>query len=50
MYASDCCDLRYDARVNPRHLWSEYDSTRWYFDPEGWDSHEASCPECRTEL
>lgn len=49
MYASDCCDLRNDARVNPRHLWHEHDSTRWYTDPDGWSAHEATCKECKPD-
>lgn len=41
-----CCDRRAESAVNPRHLWDEHDSTRWYTDPEGWDEHERSCPRC----
>lgn len=29
--------------LNPRHLWHEHDSTRWYVDPEGWNEHARSC-------
>ena len=46
-YAYYCCDNHMLPRVNPRHLWNEHDSTRWYTDPEGWNTHEASCKECR---
>ena len=46
LYEHTCCDLRFDVSVNPRHLWHEHDSTRWYTDPEGWNAHEATCKEC----
>ena len=45
--AYHCCDNYADSKVNPRHLWDEHDSTRWYTDPEGWNAHEATCKQCR---
>lgn len=48
-YAHYCCDNFADPKINPQHLWSEHDSTRWYTDPEGWDAHEATCPECKPQ-
>lgn len=42
-----CCERYSSAELNPRHLWSEHDSTRHYTDPEGWAAHEATCTECR---
>ena len=42
-----CCERYRDNRVNPRHLWHEHDSTRWYTDPDGWAAHEASCDQCK---
>lgn len=45
-YAHYCCDNYANPRVNPRHLWDEHDSTRWYTDPEGWNEHEKNCPKC----
>lgn len=44
--AYNCCDNYMNPSVNPRHLWSGHDSTRWYADPEGWDVHERSCLRC----
>lgn len=41
-----CCDSYQDSTLNPRHLWSAHDSTRFYSDPEGWAAHEADCAEC----
>ena len=46
-YSYPCCDNYAKSEVNPRHLWSGHDSTRYYTDPEGWAEHEASCEECR---
>lgn len=43
----ECCERRYDPDINPRHLWDEHDSTRWYTDPEGWAEHERTCAQCR---
>jgi hypothetical protein len=42
----ECCENYADSNLNPRHLWNEHDSTRWYTDPEGWDEHVATCEEC----
>jgi hypothetical protein len=48
MSGSSCCeDARQDHRVNPRHLWDEHDSTRYYTDPEGWAAHERACEACQ---
>lgn len=47
--AEGCCDNYAKSDINPRHLWSEHDSTRWYTDPEGWADHEANCKECSPE-
>jgi hypothetical protein len=44
-----CCDNCADSTVNPRHLWSIHDSTRWYTDPEGWKAHVSSCDDCRAD-
>ena len=44
-----CCENYSKSAVNPRHLWSIHDSTRWYTDPEGWAEHERNCLECTTE-
>lgn len=41
--ASTCCEVYMQAEVNPRHLWHEHDSTRWYTDPDGWNAHAANC-------
>lgn len=41
-----CCERVYDRRINPRHLWDEHDSTRYYADPDGWNQHKASCATC----
>ena len=46
-YEYECCENRMSSAINPRHLWHEHDSTRWYNDPEGWNEHEASCKECK---
>lgn len=46
--AEGCCD-NYAKSDNPRHLWSEHDSTRHYTDPEGWAAHEAACQQCGPE-
>lgn len=44
---SECCEqARIDGGVNPRHLWDEHDSTRYYTDPEGWDAHVKQCALC----
>lgn len=40
------CDCYQSSAGNPRHLWHEHDSTRWYTDPEGWAAHEATCNQC----
>ena len=45
--AYKCCDNCRRSEINPRHLWNEHDSTRWYTDPDGWAEHEASCAGCR---
>lgn len=45
-----CCDNYADPQINPRHLWDEHDSTRWYTDKEGWNAHEASCDQCRGDV
>ena len=47
MQSYDCCENYGKPRINPRHLWHEHDSSRWYTDPEGWAAHEASCAQCR---
>lgn len=44
-----CCENYSKPDLNPRHLWSEHDSTRWYTDPEGWAEHEAGCKRCKGE-
>lgn len=41
-----CCENYVKSDLNPRHLWNEHDSTRWYTDRAGWDEHERTCPEC----
>ena len=38
-----CCDNYARSDINPRHLWDEHDSTRWYTDPVGWNSHADQC-------
>lgn len=38
-----CCDNYAKSALNPRHLWSEHDSTRIYTDPAGWAAHAAAC-------
>lgn len=45
-----CCDNYQRVEINPRHLWHEHDSTRWYTDPEGWNEHEATCERCNPTL
>lgn len=45
----DCCDLSGRLAINTRHLFSEHDSDRHYFDREGWEAHEATCPECNPD-
>lgn len=45
----DCCDNRYDPKVNPRHLWSEHDEVRSITDPVGWQDHLDECASCRGE-
>lgn len=50
LYAQYCCDKYQDWDVNPRHLWSEHDSTRWYTDPEGWNEHERTCERCSPDI
>jgi len=44
--AEGCCENYSLSAINPRHLWDEHDSTRWYTDPDGWDAHAASCGQC----
>lgn len=44
-----CCESYSDSDVNPRHLWNEHDSTRYYTDPEGWAEHERDCAECNPD-
>ena len=39
----DCCENYARSEINPRHLWDEHDSTRWYTDPDGWNAHAESC-------
>ena len=41
-----CCEGYADYELNPRHLWDEHDSARWYTDPEGWTEHENNCNLC----
>jgi len=41
-----CCENYARSIVNPRHLWDEHDSTRWYHDPIGWDAHQGYCAQC----
>jgi hypothetical protein len=48
--ASCCEDNHHDVKANPRHLWNEHDSTRFYTDPEGWAEHEENCERCRPEV
>lgn len=48
-YFYHCCESYMDPAVNPRHLWSEHDSTRWYADKEGWNKHEQTCEQCGRE-
>ena len=31
---SCCLAVKYDAEINPRHLWSEHDEERWRFYPD----------------
>ena len=45
----DCCERRMESAVNPRHLWDEHDSSRWYTDPLGWAEHESGCQKCSPE-
>lgn len=40
------CDNYSHQDLNPRHLWDEHDSARWYTDPIGWEQHEKTCVEC----
>lgn len=47
--AEGCCDNYMKSAVNPRHLWSIHDSTRWYTDPEGWEEHESNCETCNPD-
>lgn len=44
-----CCEGPWHESHNPRHLWSEHDSTRHYTDPEGWAAHVSGCAECRED-
>ena len=46
-----CCDNYGKSDVNPRHLWDEHDSSRWYTDPSGWNAHAAECDhdECKED-
>ncbi len=42
------CSYNYTrSQVNPRHLWNEHDSTRWYSDPAGRDDHLRVCEQCQ---
>jgi len=50
MDAYPCCENYQRPNVNPRHLWDEHDSTRWYTDPDGWNEHERTCEKCRPEV
>ena len=43
----DCCNNWAKSEINPRHLWTEHDSTRIYTDPDGWAAHELECAQCR---
>lgn len=50
-YPDRCCEESFsDKTLNPRHLWSIHDSTRWYSDPDGWTEHEAECERCNPGL
>lgn len=42
-YAHYCCENYAKSEINPRHLWNEHDSTRWYTDPVGWTLHTQLC-------
>ena len=46
----ECCELSGRPAINTRHLFSEHDSDRYYFDREGWDAHYSTCEQCNTEL
>jgi hypothetical protein len=46
---TNCCENYSVSKLNPRHLWDEHDSTRWYTDPDGWGKHEAGCAICKGE-
>lgn len=41
-----CCENYAKSALNPRHLWDEHDSTRWYTDTRGWNEHERDCEIC----
>ena len=41
-----CCENYAKSAINPRHLWDEHDSTRYYHDLVGWAEHEDSCELC----
>ena len=43
------CDCK-NTVENTCHLWDEHDSTRWYTDPDGWQEHETTCPQCNPYL
>lgn len=45
----DCCINRQNIADNKRHMWSEHDSDRHYFDPEGWKQHLATCEVCNED-
>jgi len=49
MGAEGCCENYAKSEINPRHLWNEHDDDRIYFDPAGWDDHEATCKECKPD-
>jgi hypothetical protein len=41
--AYDCCENSGKSNINPRHLWDEHDTTRWFTDLAGWNAHAAKC-------
>ena len=49
LYSYECCNNRYDSKINPMHLWSEHDEVRSITDPVGWQDHLDGCASCRGE-
>lgn len=47
MNPPQCCMEQQNTAINTRHMWSEHDSDRHYFDPEGWAEHVQDCEECQ---